>query len=267
MESSLIIIILIIIAIVLISTRQHSPVDNGEALELSVASIAMREFRKGLYGHVLHNVYIPRKDGSTSEADVILVSTKGIFVFECKNYAGWIFGSDQNKTWTVTLYAGKDWLGFKHTEKHQFYNPVWQNRTHINALHNLLEVPAPYYSVIVFSNRGELKDVNCNSNDVLILQTNQLKRYLSVVRTTYPDVLSVTEVDSITNKLSQYASSDEEAKQAHLNSLRERYSSTETCPWCGGKLVMRTAKKGQNAGRQFYGCSNYPKCKYTKNLN
>lgn len=38
------------------------------------------------------------------------------------------------------------------------------------------------------------------------------------------------------------------------------------CPKCGGKLVLRTAKKGANAGSQFYGCSNYPNCKYTKNL-
>ena len=38
------------------------------------------------------------------------------------------------------------------------------------------------------------------------------------------------------------------------------------CPKCGGALVLRTAKKGANAGSQFYGCSNYPNCKYTKNL-
>ncbi len=38
------------------------------------------------------------------------------------------------------------------------------------------------------------------------------------------------------------------------------------CPKCGGKLVLRTAKKGANAGSQFYGCSNYPNCKYTRDL-
>ncbi|MBP3896665.1 MAG: topoisomerase DNA-binding C4 zinc finger domain-containing protein [Mogibacterium sp.] len=30
---------------------------------------------------------------------------------------------------------------------------------------------------------------------------------------------------------------------------------------------VRTAKKGSIAGTQFYGCSNYPKCKYTRNKN
>ena len=38
------------------------------------------------------------------------------------------------------------------------------------------------------------------------------------------------------------------------------------CPKCKGKLVLRTATKGDNAGKQFYGCSNYPKCKYIQNL-
>ena len=38
------------------------------------------------------------------------------------------------------------------------------------------------------------------------------------------------------------------------------------CPNCGGDLVLRTAKKGANIGSQFYGCSNYPNCKYTRNI-
>lgn len=34
------------------------------------------------------------------------------------------------------------------------------------------------------------------------------------------------------------------------------------CPRCGGKLVLRKAKSGQYAGQLFYGCSNYPRCRY-----
>lgn len=34
-----------------------------------------------------------------------------------------------------------------------------------------------------------------------------------------------------------------------------------TCPKCGGAMLLRTASKGANAGRQFWGCSNYPKCR------
>jgi predicted RNA-binding Zn-ribbon protein involved in translation (DUF1610 family) len=52
-------------------------------------------------------------------------------------------------------------------------------------------------------------------------------------------------------------------RQAHVAGLRERYSSTTTCPKCGSGLVLRTARTGKNAGAQFYGCSEYPKCRYT----
>ena len=38
------------------------------------------------------------------------------------------------------------------------------------------------------------------------------------------------------------------------------------CPRCGSKLVLRTAGKGPNAGKQFCGCSRFPNCRYVKNL-
>lgn len=33
------------------------------------------------------------------------------------------------------------------------------------------------------------------------------------------------------------------------------------CPKCGIPMVSRTASKGKNAGKQFWGCSNYPRCR------
>jgi len=33
------------------------------------------------------------------------------------------------------------------------------------------------------------------------------------------------------------------------------------CPRCGSKTILRTAKKGSNAGKNFYVCVKYPKCK------
>ncbi len=38
------------------------------------------------------------------------------------------------------------------------------------------------------------------------------------------------------------------------------------CPRCGSKLILRTAKRGNYVGNQFWGCSQYPKCKYMENL-
>lgn len=56
-----------------------------------------------------------------------------------------------------------------------------------------------------------------------------------------------------------------ELKSSHTVSQTNR-NATLTCPRCGGKLVLRTAKRGDRVGKQFYGCSNYPRCNYTRNV-
>jgi len=33
------------------------------------------------------------------------------------------------------------------------------------------------------------------------------------------------------------------------------------CPKCGIPMVLRTAARGRNTGRQFYGCTNFPRCR------
>lgn len=50
--------------------------------------------------------------------------------------------------------------------------------------------------------------------------------------------------------------------QVHQNVTNEvAATSEETCPKCGGKLVLRNGKSGK-----FIGCSGYPKCRFTRNL-
>lgn len=37
-----------------------------------------------------------------------------------------------------------------------------------------------------------------------------------------------------------------------------------TCPLCSARMVRRTARKGANAGAQFWGCSAFPACRGTR---
>jgi len=39
-----------------------------------------------------------------------------------------------------------------------------------------------------------------------------------------------------------------------------------SCPKCGATMVLRTARKGANAGHSFWGCSRYPACKGIVNV-
>jgi hypothetical protein len=36
---------------------------------------------------------------------------------------------------------------------------------------------------------------------------------------------------------------------------------TPWCPRCEIPMVLRTAQRGENKGQQFYGCTNYPRCR------
>jgi restriction system protein len=36
------------------------------------------------------------------------------------------------------------------------------------------------------------------------------------------------------------------------------------CGKCGADLVLRTARRGKSVGNKFWGCSNFPKCTFTK---
>ena len=56
---------------------------------------------------------------------------------------------------------------------------------------------------------------------------------------------------------------DREARKQHVQSVkrniqrRDNAVASGKCPKCGGKLVLRNGRYGR-----FYGCSNYPQCKY-----
>lgn len=41
-------------------------------------------------------------------------------------------------------------------------------------------------------------------------------------------------------------------------------SGVVSCPRCNSRMILRTARRGGNAGNQFYGCSRYPSCTGTR---
>ena len=74
------------------------------------------------------------------------------------------------------------------------------------------------------------------------------------------------DVNEVYSKLCSMATVDELTKTEHIAQIRKGQHNTYKCPLCGGSLVLRTAKKGPYSGNQFYGCSNYPECRYTRNI-
>lgn len=224
----------------------------------------------------LFNIYIPKGEEETTEIDVLMIHTKGLFVFESKNYSGWIFGSENQKNWCQTLPKGR---GRSHKES--FYNPIMQNRTHITHLKALVGENIPMHSVITFSNRCTLKKVEVKSKDVCVINRDQVYGTVADICAQINSVaLGDEQICEIYNKLYPYTQVSDVAKKQHIESVekkQDRIKAQHTeddftaeqkkrCPRCGNALVLRTAAKGANAGTRFYGCSNYPKCRYMEQL-
>jgi restriction system protein len=47
---------------------------------------------------------------------------------------------------------------------------------------------------------------------------------------------------------------------------RKAESKAPFCPQCGKPMALRTARRGKNAGSQFWGCCGYPKCNGVRQL-
>ena len=58
-----------------------------------VSDALLREFNDA-GAKVLHNCYFTWPNGDKSEADLVMVTQRGIYVVECKDYSGYVEGSD-----------------------------------------------------------------------------------------------------------------------------------------------------------------------------
>lgn len=65
------------------------------------------------------------------------------------------------------------------------------------------------------------------------------------------------------SKLSAYLS-DKQIKNEQPEQEKEIFP---RCPKCGSEMVLRTAKRGDNQGGKFWGCSKYPKCNGIVNID
>lgn len=231
----------------------------------------------------LFNVYVPKRNGETTEIDVLMICSKGIFVFESKNYSGWIFGSVDQKYWYQTLPAGGG-----RSRKERLYNPVIQNRYHIKCLKEFLGEQIPIYSIVVFSDHCTLKNGQITGNDVCVINRNNVSAVVaSICNQNQSVVLNSNTISRIYSKLYPLSQVDAITEAQHVTNIRNNgkgsavqknnlvYTSNVikktkedafVCPQCKGQLVLRTAKRGAYAGNQFYGCSNYPNCRYIQNI-
>ena len=212
--------------------RREKEHEQSEYYKSTGRSLKYIEHDKGTYGEYctyqelrsfedvgakfLFNIYIPKEDGSTTEIDLLMISRKGIFVYESKNYSGWIFGSQNNRYWTQTLPS----VGY--SLKSRFYNPVKQNKNHIKHLESLCGKLDPY-SLIVFSERCELMDVWHGDNRTKVIKRNEVYRVTKDLYDQSSLYISDEIINCVYEKLKVYCNVSEQQKEEHINRIKNKY--------------------------------------------
>lgn len=163
----------------------------------------------------LFNLYIPKGNNETTEIDVLMITQRGLIVFESKNYSGWIFGNEYSQKWTQTLPAGGK------SQKFHFFNPIIQNKAHMNNLKKLLNENIPMYSIIAFSERCILKNVPQNTKELKIINRNLVMNAMKSIENSSDIVMDETKISEIYNKLYPYTQVSENAKMQHIQNIQK----------------------------------------------
>ena len=151
-------------------------------------------------GFVINNLIIEENDRS-NQMDHILISKKGIFCVETKNYSGTIYGDDKRKEWTQVFNFGK--------QKYNFYSPVIQNKNHIRSLNNIIKGYNINNVVIFYNNNID----NINSKYVYTVKSFK-KYYLSL-----NDIITEEDVNKIYNVLKNIKDNQISNKK-HLENIK-----------------------------------------------
>ena len=228
----------------------------GEHLTKYIAQIDI----PGIY--VLHDVLIDGYNEHTSQIDLLLIGEKGIYVLEVKMFPdAKIYGDGKKNQWHY----------YKGGHKYDIYSPMRQNYNHIKYLKEFLKAfgDVPCFSVIVLICENfkvsNINDDPDNPDTVVLSGLLQLRKGLEVLAKGKPAVFSEEKQRAVYEYIKEHQYEGKEKRLEHkerVKAVKEEKTTAvnnKQCPYCKIPLVLRKGKYGE-----FYGCSNFPTCKYTQ---
>ena len=241
-------------------------------------------------------VVLETKSGLKAQIDFIVVTSKVIFLIECKNLVGNIDIDSKGAFIRTVTYGTKK-------QKEGIYSPITQGERHLSVLKEAKldnaglvtslaikrNFDSSYKSLVVLANPKTIVNDRYAPKEIKsqVIRADQLVSNMKNIiaasndfASTKKEMMSIAQgiLDMNIESRKDYAAKYEElVKENELsdsadtkNEISDSKQSVSDdkliCPKCGSKLVLRTANKGENAGKQFYGCSNFPKCRFILNI-
>lgn len=206
---------------------------------------------------IINDVLISGADKYTSQIDLLIIGNKGIYIIEIKNFPeAKIYGNTNQSTWFY----------YNHSKKYDIYSPLKQNQKHVRYLKKFLKDfgDIPCFSIVniicddfKISGKIEAGTAICNS-------LPSMEEAIYLLSKDKPIVFDNEQKQNIFNFIKNHQIKGKEARAEHKQNVIEYKANLEKmkdqkiCPYCKTELILRNGKYGE-----FYGCVNYPKCKYT----
>lgn len=247
---------------------------------------------------VAHDLCLGKNDLS-AQIDFLVVTRRHIFVIECKNLYGNIEIDDKGN-FIRHIGNGKFYRreGFtspvsqnaRHLNVLKEIRREYKTNFLTQALYEKA-FPKICRSIVVLANpKTILNDRNAPEEiRKIVIRLDQLVSYIKRIEESDKDLYlsSRDEMHELMGSFLKCRKSGrfdyakkfealvaEEQRDEHLNKTKtcaaemvlenpEKEANDERkCPRCGALLILRTSRKGENAGKQFWGCSAFPKCWY-----
>ena len=213
---------------------------------------------------ILHDILIDGAEDLTSQMDLLLIGETGIYVVEVKMFNdARIYGDGKRSTWYY----------YKGGKKYEIYSPLRQNKKHIEYLKKFLQDfgEVPCYSIITLICE-EFKVTNINKNPDYITTAicsslPSMNEAIKIISKDKQRIFDQEKRQEIYNYILNNQHLGKEARIKHKEKIKEIKKERESikeknlCPYCNTSLILRKGNYGE-----FYGCSNFPKCKYTQKI-
>lgn len=215
----------------------------------------------GMY--VLHDINLYEED-LKSQIDYIVITPAKCYLIECKNLSGEIT-IDSNGQF-IRNYNGSQKAiesPLRQAERHRETLLKIINNNKVNPVIDLLFSEKAfnkyYVPLVVFCNKSTIINNEAAPEEIRnrIIRSEELVSYIK------QDIEQTDKIDMNSQK-----AMEEQAKAflkrntpCDVNYEEKYHLNDNLCPKCSGELVKRNGKYGE-----FYGCSNYPKCKYTREI-
>lgn len=239
---------------------------------------------------ILHDIYIETEEGQSAQIDFVVIAPKITYLIECKNLYGNIEINAKGDFIRDMQYGGK-W------HKEGIYSPITQNMRHMEILKECCAEKKNlimgfgfrkyfdnfYKSLIVLANPKTVVNDRYAPKEIKnqVLRADQLVAVIKKMEADSGEIASSKKqmkerAESLLSKTSEkrkdyvekYKKIIEKVKSKKEEEKEETQKQEETliCPKCGAPMVLRVAKKGEKAGKKFYGCSQFPKCRFIMNI-